>query len=415
MVQTRSSPVVIVRRSVLRSGPVPRPPVARAASMFAAILAAIWVFLTPGCSNREGGAAGGGAGGRPPGGARETLVAIETVTPRDLSRSVTVAGPVEAIRVVPVSAQRAGTLARVLAEEGDRVRDGQLLAETDAREDAAQLSRARAVLQNAEAAYRRAEELQSRELASGAEIDALRSSYEIAKADVELWTARVAFSRITAPASGIVVSKRVERGGTVAANQVLFEIAEDATLVARVQVSELDVVHLTPGTTAFVRLDAYPGSSIPGRIRRIFPSADAASRLVPVEVELGRAPDGIAIRPGFLARVEFPLERRAGALAVPAAAVGTAESGDFVYLVQADTLARRRIETGLTTEGWIEVTRGLVAGDRVVTSGHVNLRPGAKARVQENAGADRGPGTRTATGATDGSPAPERPAAGGAR
>jgi len=316
---------------------------------------------------------------------------------------------------VPVSAQRAGTLARVLVEEGDRVRDGQLLAETDAREDAAQLARARAVLQNAEAAYRRAEELQSRELASGAEIDALRSSYEIAKADVELWSARVAFSRITAPASGIVVSKRVERGGTVAANQALFEIAEDATLVARVQVSELDVVHLTPGTTAFVRLDAYPGSSIPGRIRRIFPSADAASRLVPVEVELGRAPEGIAIRPGFLARVEFPLERRDGALAVPAAAVGTTESGDFVYLVQADTLARRRIETGLTTEGWIEVARGLSAGDRVVTSGHVNLRPGAKVRVQEAAGAAAGPGARSAAAGPDGGPAPEGAAAGGTR
>jgi membrane fusion protein (multidrug efflux system) len=118
----------------------------------------------------------------------------------------------------------------------------------------------------------------------------------------------------------------------------------------------------------------------------VFPSADAASRLVPVEVALGPAPRGVEVRPGFLARVEFALDRRRGVLAVPAPAVAASDAGAYVYVVQADTLVRRGIETGITTAGWVEVMRGLAAGDRVVTSGHSNLRPGAEVRVNDGAG-----------------------------
>jgi membrane fusion protein (multidrug efflux system) len=180
--------------------------------------------------------------------------------------------------------------------------------------------------------------------------------------------------------------KHVERGGAVSANQAMFEIADDATLVARVRVSELDVVSLERGSPVTIRVDAYPGERIPGRIRRIFPSADAASRLVPVEVELGPRPPGMRVRPGFLARVEFALEQRNGVLAIPAAAVSVSEGRPFVYVVNADTLVRRPVTTGLTASGWIEIVNGLAAGDRVVSSGHATLRPGAAVRVSDAAG-----------------------------
>ena len=76
--------------------------------------------------------------------------------------------------------------------------------------------------------------------------------------------------------------------------------------------------------------------------------------------------------------MEFALDSRRGVLAVPAAAIGVSDGGSFVYVVAADTLSRRPVETGLTTAGWIEITRGLAAGERVVSSGHVNLRSGAR-------------------------------------
>jgi multidrug efflux pump subunit AcrA (membrane-fusion protein) len=100
-------------------------------------------------------------------------------------------------------------------------------------------------------------------------------------------------------------------------------------------------------------------------------------------VVLVRIPQGLTVRPGFLARAEFALEQREDVLAVPAAAIGVSEGNAFVYVVNADTLARRPVQTGLTAGGWIEVTQGLAAGERVVSSGHTNLRSGAAVRVSE--------------------------------
>jgi membrane fusion protein, multidrug efflux system len=340
-------------------------------------LAVIAAFGAGGCS-RSGGAEAGSAARR---GGGPVPVAVVEAAPRDLARSVTVTGPLEPLRLVAVNAQSAGILESVLVEEGDRVTSGQLLAQIDAREMSAQLARAEAVLANAETAFGRAESLQAGDLLAESEVDALRSAYGIARADVELWRTRVAFSRITAPAAGVVTAKRVERGSAVATNTALFTIADDAVMVVRVQVSEMDVVHLREGSTARVSLDAYPQVRLDGRIRRIFPGADPVSRLVPVEVALGDVPAGIDARPGFLARVEFDLETRLGVLAVPVTAVGVGDGGSYLYLVQADTVARRPVTTGLTTEGWIEVTGGLESGTRVISSGHVNLRPGAKVRI----------------------------------
>lgn len=339
-----------------------------------------------GCS--RGDSAVNGSGGPERAGVRAVPVAVVEAQHREMTRTVTVTGPVEPLRTVEVNAQTAGTVLRVLVEEGDRTRTGQLMAELDAREVSAQLERARAILANAEAAYKRSQQLQANGLVTEAELDAARSAYEIAGADVELWRTRLAFSRITAPASGVVTAKLVERGSAVSTNQAMFEIADDSLLVVRVRVSELDVVHLQPGAPATLQLDAYPRAPISGRIRRIFPSADAASRLVPVEVVLGQAPAGVEVRPGFLARVEFALTHREAVLAVPTSAVGVGEGGSFVYIVDADSLVRRPVETEMTARGWIEVRRGLEPGAQVVTSGHVNLQPGAKVRITQKPSAE---------------------------
>lgn len=349
----------------------------------AALLAALVLGMgmsagLAGCSSSGSAERGPGGSGRRP---QVVPVAAEEVRPRDLTRNVTVTGPVEPLRSVSVNALAAGTVTRVLVEEGARVRAGQLLAELDAREMTAQYERAQALLARAEAEYKRAEPLRAKDIISDADLETARASFHAARADAELWRTRLGFTRITAPVAGTVTAKLVEQGGAVTANTKMFELAEDAQLVVRVQVSELDVVRLEPGRPVSLVLDAYPGAHVEARIRRIFPSADPVSRLVPVEVVLGRAPSGVVPRPGFLARVEFPVERRRGVLAVPAAAVGVSEGASFVYVVSADTLARRPVETGLTASGWIEVTHGLAKGDQVVSSGHSNLRPGVSVRI----------------------------------
>jgi RND family efflux transporter MFP subunit len=327
---------------------------------------------------------GGSASGAPPrDGARSIPVAVALVAPRDLSRALEVTGRVEPVRTIGVNSLLAGTVLAVHAQEGDRVRAGQLLAELDARETRAQLERAQAVLANAQAVFERNKQLNATKIITDAEFEQSRSAYDVARSDAELWRTRVAFSQITAPSAGVVTAKLVEAGSAVSPNQRVFDLADVSLLVVRVQLSELDVVHVRPGAEVDVVLDAYPASPVRGRVRRVFPSADAQSRLVPVEVALAGFPAGVAARPGFLARVTFQLDRRPGALVVPAGAVGVGEEGQFVYLVDGDSLVRRPVTLGITAEGMVEVRQGLAAGERVVTSGHTNLRPGSRVRVTE--------------------------------
>jgi RND family efflux transporter MFP subunit len=327
---------------------------------------------------------GEAARGEPARGAQQGLrvpVAVERATRRDLSRTVTVAGPVQPVRTIGVNSQTAGTVLEVRVQEGDRVAEGALLARLDAREAEAQLARARATLDGAVAAYRRDSALHAGTIVTDAELERSRAAYQVAQSEVTLWETRRAFTRITAPSAGVVTAKLIEAGSAVTPNQRLFDLADVSLLVVRVQLSELDVVHLAPNAPVTVRLDAFPAARIDGRVRRVFPSADPQSRLVPVEVALGSRPAGVQVRPGFLARIEFSLDTRRGALAVPASAVGVGPTGPFVYVVEDDTLAVSPVAVGVTAEGWVEVTEGLAEGKRVVVSGHTNLRPGAPVRV----------------------------------
>jgi RND family efflux transporter MFP subunit len=292
-----------------------------------------------------------------------------------------VAGAVEPVRLIGVNSQTSGTVLSIRAEEGDRVAAGELLAELDGREIEAQLSRANALLKAATNKFVRDSALHETQIVTDAEYEASRAALAVARGDAQLLETRRSFTRIMAPSAGIVTAKQVEAGSAVTPNQRLFDLADVSLLVVRVQLSELDVVHVTRGAPVHVRLDAYPDARLEGRVRRVFPSADPASRLVPVEVALNARPAGVDARPGFLARIEFALDRRDKALAVPASAVGVTNAGPFVYVVEADTLAQKPVTLGVTVEGWVEVTDGVHEGERVVVSGHTNLRPGARVRV----------------------------------
>lgn len=343
-------------------------------------LAALLAALAAACS--------GGSEAQPPGSggpAGPTPVAVAAVERRDLAREVVLTGPVEPLRLVGVNSRAAGTILSVNVVEGDRVRPGVLMAELDARETSAQLDRARAVLANARTAFERAEQMRAAQIVTEAEFEQARAAYATAQSDVDLWETRLDFTRVLAPTAGVVTAKLIEAGSAVSVNQRLFDIADDSLLVVRVQMSELDVVHLRPGVPVAVQLDAQPGALLAGWVRRVFPAAEAQTRLVPVEVALRTPPGGVMVRPGFLARARFDLERRPGAVVVPASAVGAGGAGAYAFVVQADTLVRRPVETGMTSGGLVEILQGLAPGELVVTSGQVNLRSGMPVRIATGA------------------------------
>jgi RND family efflux transporter MFP subunit len=348
-----------------------------------------------------GSGAPGGAGRR--GQPRVPVVQAVPVTTGSIARSVTVSGVIEPLRTVAVNSQLSGAVLSVRVEEGSVVRAGDTLAELDGRELQAQLAAAEASFQVAQAAFERAEQLRERQIITLPEYEQQRTAHAAATATLDQLRTRIGYTHVLAQVDGVVTEKRVEAGDAVGTQTRLFAIAEVATLVVRVGVSELDVVELREGDAVRVDLDAFPGRVVSGHVRRIFPAADPTTRLVPVEVAL--VPDARAfVRPGFLARATFALSARSGVLLVPQAALVGGSSSQSVFVVEQGRAVRRTVETGLTSEGSVEVVAGLAEGEHVVTLGNHLLRDGSEVRVVDEDTAAAGNGEPPVGGSDEETP-----------
>jgi len=297
-----------------------------------------------------------------------------------VSRTSTLAGTIEPVRVVGVNAQLAGALAGVRVLEGARVRLGDTLATIVVPELDAQLQSAVAALEFAQSTVQRSEELFKGRIVTAMEVERDRAALSAARATLEALQARLAFSTVRAPLPGVVTERLVETGDIVSPNQRLFTVADVSTLLTRVQVSELEVGSLAAGQVVRLAVDALPGEEFTGRIRRIFPSADSVSRMIPVEVAI--AGEATArLRPGYTARTTFRLSARDDAILIPARAVSGAAGSQSVFVIENGRPMRRNVRVGSDVEGRAEILEGIKVGDTVVVVGHNELREGGAIRI----------------------------------
>lgn len=322
----------------------------------------------------------GRAGGRAGASDRPTPVEIELVKRGSVSRTSVIAGMLEPIRSVGVNAQLSGILLSLKAEEGHRVRQGEVLAEIDARELEAQARSAEAALRFAQSTLERSEQLFKQQIITVAELERDRASHESAKATSEQLKTRLGYAHVVAPISGMITEKRVEAGDIVSSQTRLFTVADVGTLVTRIQVSELEVSTLRAGDVVPLTVDALGGQRVEGRIRRIFPSADSATRLVPVEVALSGS-QLAGLRPGYTVRATLALDKRDDALLVPSRAVSGPAGARAVYVVTGGQIERRAVHVGSDMAGQSEILEGVSEGDSVIVSGTSMIREGAKAKV----------------------------------
>jgi len=359
------------------------------------------------------GGVGGGAGARG-GRANDRPIPVEIVPVErgTVSRTSTIAGTLDPVRVVGVNAQMTGVLLAIHAEEGTRVRAGDALVEIDSRELQAQERAAEASLRVAESTWKRTEALFAGKIVTIEQYDRDRATFESAKATLDGLRTRLGYARIVSPITGVITEKRVEAGDVVGNQARLFTVADVSTLVTRVKVSEMEIRSLKAGDTVSVTVDALGGEHVTGRIRRIFPAADTATRLIPVEVGLSGAAVQ-KLRPGYTVRATFALDKRDDALLVPSRAVSGPIGSRAVFVIDNGKIARRAVTVGPDLDGRMEVSKGLAPGDTVIISSASMLREGAAVRVvgalgdtaRAPAGGRRGRGGRGgATGDTTASP-----------
>ena len=315
-----------------------------------------------------------------------TSVTVAEAEVRNLSDGFKVSSEVVAFRRSYVASRISGLIEDVNFEEGDRVREGDVMARLDVRQQRIALQNARIALDEARDVKERTEKLYETNAVARAELLTARRNFEQAEAEVERLELQVEFGEIRAPVDGVVTARLIEIGNNVSVNERVFTVANMDLLVVRPGISEMNLTGLEVGQQVDVSLDVYPGQSFEGSIRRIFPSVDAASRLFTVEVELLQRDGEPIIRPGFLARIHFAADDLRDVLTVPIEAVAERDGQKVIFALNEneERVELRAVDLGAQQDGYAVILSGLEEGEKVAAANLDALSDGSEVRVVGN-------------------------------
>jgi HlyD family secretion protein len=268
------------------------------------------------------------------------------VAKRDITVTVEAAGVVQPFVTVDVKSKASGAILSMHAETGDRVLEGSLLVQVDERMPKnqlalveSQLEAAKSRLAIAEAQKQRAESLfKSRSINQvdyeNAALELANARAELVRSQISIENARFALddTEVVAPITGTVIEKLVERGQVISSpvmdvgeGTVLMRMADLSRVQVQALVNELDIGKIATDQEVTVRAAAYPDVSFTGRVLKIEPKAVSEQAVTMFPVVLALENDNGLLRPGMNATVEIFVERRAGVLTLPAAALRTAD------------------------------------------------------------------------------------------
>jgi HlyD family secretion protein len=346
---------------------------------------------------------------------------LEAVTYGELIQTVTANGTLNPVSLVNVGTQVSGTVKRLYTDFNEEVKAGQLLLELDPTTLQAAVEQTRGELASADADLRlarsdeaRLRELFDQEYVSRQEMDkavqtreGAQARVQAARAKLERDQANLGYSRIRSPVSGVVVSRQVDVGQTVAASfqtPTLFQIAQDlARMQIDTSVAEADIGRIAVGQTARFTVDAFPGRRFEGKVKQVRLNPTNLQNVVTYNVVVAVSNPDLVLLPGMTAYVSFVIDQREHALLVPNTALrfrpegtdrgrdkarngatgGTraadaprarrADSpGNTVYVVRGSELVSVPVQTGLSDGRSTEITGGaLKAGDEVVVQDKV--------------------------------------------
>ncbi|MBN8786766.1 MAG: efflux RND transporter periplasmic adaptor subunit [Terrimonas sp.] len=271
---------------------------------------------------------------------------------------------------VTVGAEVAGRVASVLVKEGDYVRPGQTLAVVVGDKQNVSVANATANLNNAKADLDRFENAFTTGGVTKQQLDGARLQYETAKNNLK--TAQIAAGDVSIKTSvaGIVNSRKIEPGSYVNTGTAAFEVVNISTLKLKVNVDEKNIGGLKVGQTVDLLVSIIPDKKFSGKITFIAPKADANLNF-PVEIEISNPKN--ELRAGMYGTAKFGEGISADALVVPRTAFVGSVSDNKIFVVKDDKAVETKVQSGRSFGDNIEVLSGLNAGDKVITSGQINL------------------------------------------
>ena len=335
------------------------------------------------------------------GGKKKEEVTFETakVERKNITTSVTATGTIEPVTSVTVGTQVSGIVSKLYVDYNSVVKKGQVIAELDKTNLTSELNTARANLTSAQSTlnyessnYQRYKTLYDKGLVSANDYENARLTYEKARESVKTAQQSVnkaqtnlGYATITSPIDGIVLSKSVEEGQTVAASfntPELFTIAKDLTdMQVIADIDEADIGGVKEGQRVSFTVDAFPDDHFEGRVTQVRQQATTSSNVVTYQVVISAPNKDLKLMPGLTANVTIYTQEKNDVLAVPAKAlrfvpnealltknqkIEDVEAPQKIWTLEGNTFKAHKVETGLTNGMTTEIISGISEGTEVL-------------------------------------------------
>lgn len=351
----------------------------------------------------------------------------EKVSLQTLQNSVTATGTIEAVTSVTVGTQVSGIVNKLYVDYNSQVKKGQVIAELDKTNLLSELNTAKANMASAQsqlnyqsANMNRYQTLYQKGLVSADDYENALLTYRqakeqvaTAKEQVQRAQTNLGYATITSPIDGTVISKSVEEGQTVAASfntPELFTIAKDLTNMQVVaDVDEADIGAVKEGDRVTFTVDAYPDDTFEGTVKQVRLQATTTNNVVTYEVVISAQNADLKLKPGLTANVTIYTQERTGVLAVANKAlrftptketvgkdmkIVDCKGKNKVWTLDGKTLTAHPVSIGQTDGMHTEITKGLKAGQQIVTEIVVNTPENDSEDQQQSQGLISGPGPR---------------------
>ena len=324
----------------------------------------------------------------------------EAAAKQNISTSITATGTIEPVTEVEVGTQVSGIIARIYVDYNSEVHKGQIIAELDKTNLLSELASAQSNLNNSQASltyqtanYKRYKALYEKGLVSANDYENAKLSYEQAVQQVKVQQQNVqkaqtnlGYATITSPIDGIVLSKEVEEGQTVASamtTPTLFIIAQDLTDMRVIaDIDEADIGGVKEGQRVSFTVDAFPDDTFEGKVTQVRQEATTESNVVTYEVVISAPNEHLKLKPGLTANVTIYTLERNGVLAVPSRAIRftpnevllqedetviDTDAPTKVWTKEGNTFKAHKVETGMSNGIYTEIISGIKPGTEVLT------------------------------------------------
>jgi len=321
-----------------------------------------------------------------------TTVSSASVKEEDWAPRLTAVGSVSAVEGAVISAELAGIVSEINFQNGAEAKKGEVLMKLDASQEEALLRSAEAEAQLAGTDLERSRDLAMKKVVSSAELDSAQSKFRRLNAVVDQMRSSITKKSLIAPFDGQLGIRQVNVGQMINAGQQVVALTGLDRVYADFALPDQYLSKLAKDLEVTVRADAFPNREFKGKLTAINSMVDSSTRNISLQATLEN-PDH-ALRPGMFAKTEVTLPEKHKALVVPGSAISYAPFGDSVFVIEkkkdektgkeSQVIRQQFVRVGEARGDLVAITKGLKAGETIVSTGVFKLRNGMTVTINND-------------------------------